>query len=148
MNCRPLLSLYQRLSLSLLCVATLTAAGHAQLPRTQLQVSVPFAFESGSHHLPPGSYILRIGQGHLLSVEGERVSAVSMALPDEDRAPAIKSSVIFRRYGDHYFLREVWVAGKKTHTRCVPTHAEKQIQLAMRQSAAGGVVVALLESPR
>ena len=132
---------------AVLAITSLTAAGYAQANGPLLRVEVPFAFESNSHYFVAGTYFVRVGmQG--LTIEGSGAPMTVYTMRDEDLDAAPKSSLVFRQYGDRYFLSEVRVAGRKVHVRCVPTKAEKQEQIALANQHPAGVAVALLDSPK
>ena len=132
----------------LLSLASVVGVGHAQGLGPSLRVNVPFDFESGSRHFAAGSYLVRVESDHRLTLEGASDRLITNALPDESRDIATKSTVVFRRYGDRYFLREVWTAGRRTHIHCLPTKAEKQMEVALKAQRTPGVSVALLDSPK
>ena len=132
---------------TVLAIASLTAAGYAQVSGPLLRVEVPFAFESNCRHFAAGTYFVRVGSG-MLSIQGSGESMITSIVRDESLDVARNSSVVFRRYGDRYFLREVWVAGRKTHVQCLPAKAEKQVQVAFANQHSAGVSVALLDSPK
>ena len=147
MTCVALKRFRTVLLTNVLSIASLTAAGYAQLSGPLLRVEVPFAFESDSHHFAAGTYFVRVGTG-ILIIQGSGESMITSTVRDESLDATPKSSVVFRRYGDRYFLHEVWVAGRKTHVHCLPAKAEKQVRVAFASQHSDGVSVALLDSPK
>jgi hypothetical protein len=69
-------------------------------------------------------------------------------------SPATESKVVFYRYGDRYFLREVWTKGSADHLLCPESKAEhrvRKIQQAANHAPIAtptNVEIALLENPR
>jgi hypothetical protein len=118
------------------------------------QVTVPFAFEVGSVHFAPGTYFLNDPREHLLSVRGPSGTALAMNRRETSLSPATESKVVFRRYGDRYFLRELWVKGQTDHLSCYESKAEQRVrkiqQAANHASIAlpADVEIAFLENPR
>ena len=80
---------------------------------TQFTVDVPFGFTLHNQDLPAGKYHIHIRrQGladHLRVSHAEtKKSVIIFALPKETPTTTSKSKVIFRRYGNRYFLGEIW----------------------------------------
>ncbi len=125
---------------------------HGQTKR--VRVDVPFAFEVGSNHFAPGIYFLTDAREHVLSVSGPSSDALVLDRQETSGSPSTNSKVVFYRYGDRYFLREVWTKGNTDHLRCFESKAERQAkesqQAADRASVAApsNVEVALLEDPK
>src|ERR1700736_5726377 len=93
-----------------LCMTLLLAAtiAFAQSKEGDVVVNVPFAFVAGGTTLPAGHYIvsrqsdsLRI---HDRNSQGLFVPTHSAQRPEHESA----SKLVFHRYGDTYFLSEVW----------------------------------------
>ncbi len=108
----------------------------AQSPYNPIAVQVPFSFENGSHHLPPGRYTVSLTLEHFLFVRGDRDGTNFMVQADQSLSPAAKGKLVFTRYGNRYFLREVWTAGSSTHVLCRKSSEEKQLQQLIAQSNA------------
>jgi hypothetical protein len=132
----------------ILAVAPLPAALHAQdMDDEALLVNVPFAFQNGSQHLAAGRYTIRLENQNVLEIQGETRTGLALALFDESSRPSNTSKVVFLRYGDQYFLHEVWVAGETRHTYFLPSKAEK-LEVAANKAVPTGVEVVALEMPR
>jgi hypothetical protein len=139
------------LSAAVLAVASLAPACHAQTRWTSTQVNVPFAFEYGSQHFDAGLYTISMPVEHLISIQGKAGHGLAYMVPDIDSQPAKTGKVVFRKYGNRYFLREMWTVGATNHLHCVQSKAERQaerLELASNQTTPTGVELALLESPR
>jgi len=104
---------------ALVAIASL-AQGHAQTLATR--VNVPFAFNCGSKHFAPGAYTLRrhdFGSQELLTLwDGKSISQFLINIGDAPRNTA-QGYVIFRKYGDRYFLAE-YHSANSTETMQVP----------------------------
>ena len=139
------------LSALFLAAATLAAPSLAQGTEANVHVNVPFAFEGGSGHHNPGTYTIGVQAGRIMMIRGDRESSLSLVRLNDAMNPARTSKVVFRRYGNRYFLREVWTAGSSDYLDCGQSKAEKklqkELQLASRGADAQGVEVALLELP-
>lgn len=136
-----------RSSLLLCALATgvLFSTSHAVAQGTKVQVQVPFAFQNGSQHLPAGKYTIEFQSEHLMILRGTAANSAgfAMTIPDQRMNPPEKGKVIFHKYGDQYFLSEVWVAGESISRHCAPSRAEKESQIAQNASAQTHVEVAL-----
>ena len=148
MNCFATYKRSTRLLAVLLSAGSLAAVSHAQVTGSLLRVAVPFDFQSGSHQFAAGVYFVRLESDHRFVLEGKNAREITSTVPDESLDPATKSSVVFRRYGDRYFLREVWVAGRKTHVHCPATNVEKQVEIALNNQNKPGVMIAVVDSPK
>ena len=90
----------------ILAVVSISPTIHAQESGESVKFNVPFAFEDGSQYFPPGLYTIQMEPQHLLLIEGASSSGFLMALPDEDRDPSETTKIVFRKYGNQYFLGE------------------------------------------
>ena len=138
------------LSALFLAAATLAAPSLAQGTQTKVRVNVPFAFEEGSVHHDAGSYTIGLEAGRIMTIHGTQ-SSLSLVRLNDTLSPVRTSKVVFRRYGNRYFLRQVWTAGRSDYLDCGQSKAEKklqkELQIASRGADAQGVEVALLEMP-
>jgi hypothetical protein len=97
----------------LLTAATLIA----QTTPSQLlmKVNVPFSFGVEGHSMPAGEYsiftVTPEREIRMVSADGKQ-SAIVNTLPNYANTPSINSRLVFHRYGDEYFLTQVWTAGQ------------------------------------
>jgi hypothetical protein len=89
----------------------LSAAAHAQT--IQLKVTVPFDFTAGDTMLPAGDYeVQSMGPwgGPTLSVHNVNSNAgtIVLSISSKSQKPSADAKLVFRRYGQQYFLAEVW----------------------------------------
>jgi hypothetical protein len=130
----------------ILAGSPLLPALHAQDLEDVVKVNVPFAFESGSQHFAPGLYTISRNDQNLLAIRGESKSGLVLSWFDEDGQPSKTTKVVFRKYGDQYFLHEIWVSGDTSHTYVQPSKAEQR-EMAANRTDTTNVVVAALEGP-
>ena len=133
------------LSAAVLAVATIAAAPLAQAQQSVVRAQIPFGFENGSQHLAAGQYTVSLQADHIMVLQSNKAGGLVMTLPDENMKPAATSRIVFRKYGDKYFLREVWIAGRTTHVHCVKSREEKSLQVAQNEVPPTAIEVALLE---
>lgn len=112
-------------------------SGELRLPGV-IKTKVPFAFQVGNTDLPGGEYTLRNwgGDGQLVLLQGPQARAKLFAAEEGSAAAAPQGArLVFHRYGDRYFLSELWFQGESTGRKLpIPTR-ERQL-LAMSQPAA------------
>jgi hypothetical protein len=131
----------------ILTVAPLSATLHAEDLDDAVVINVPFAFQNRSQHFEPGHYTIRMVFQNVMIIQGFTRSGFVMAWMDEDNQPSKTSKAVFPKYGNQYFLHEIWVEGETTHKYCLPSKAEQR-EMAANRAAPTDVVVAALETPR
>src|SRR5438034_4643630 len=80
------------------------------------RVTIPFEFAINGKTLPPGEYIVRRVcqyKPQWLSIGSVNGRTGQSVLTHNVRAGTLQaeSKLVFRRYGDQYFLSQVWEAG-------------------------------------
>lgn len=97
----------------LLTISTLFAQSESQ---RLMKANVPFAFGVEDCSLPAGEYTIFAAKPdrtiRIASTDG-RYSVVVNTLLNYAEKPAPKSRLVFHKYGDEYFLAQVWTAGQK-----------------------------------
>jgi hypothetical protein len=131
---------------TLVAIASLSQTLHAQTLAVPVRVDVPFSFDYGSQHFGHGVYVLRTNTEHVLIVRSNRNSGMAMVQNSYDPTPAKTSVVVFKKYGDRYFLQEVRMAGAANHIDVIQSQAERRAtrELASRGTEATQVALALL----
>jgi len=118
--------LIRNLSVALLAAVSISAQGSQKIT-----VQVPFAFHVGSSTLPSGEYtvdtdaapgILRLRS--MDSKSGVMIQSMSVQAP----AASSQGKLIFNKYGDEYFLSQVWKPG--TNTGCELRKSRREIEVA------------------
>lgn len=109
-----------------------TAAVQAQLPGTVIRASIPFDFEVHGRTLPAGRYeISRISDepmGLMIrNIDHMRNEALFETEPVYENYRSSKNEIVFKRYGDTYFLSEVESAGEQTAREVYPSRAERHL---------------------
>ena len=108
-----------------------------------VEVNVPFAFQAGNQMLPAGEYrIQRLsaemeGIQLIRSYDGKASTTVT-SLPAESKDSSAPARLVFNRYGNEYFLAEIWTDG--THGR----RLHKSVREKEWASTLGGTEVAVL----
>ena len=100
-------------ALSTVCMVSLLALSaavsvYAYVSSTVI-AKVPFAFSVGDESLPAGHYTLRQNSEGNLSLLGPQGSAfLGWTLPGRTVRPDGQPKIVFHRYGDQYFLSEIF----------------------------------------
>ena len=98
--------------LGLLLVA---ACANAQTPN--LKANVPFDFVVDKAAMPAGAYSLD-GLSHntkAMAVRNHDAGITQIVLPNTARSLNVSSDtkLVFHRYGDEYFLSQIWIQGER-----------------------------------
>ena len=120
------MSMFSRFAIALAAVASITTAAPVSAQDVDLVARVPFDFTLGNSTPPRATYQLSRLDAHpeMLLVRGER-KGVFVRTEDAGRQRDNASpSLLFHRYGDQYFLREVRMDGK-TRLDLPETKAER-----------------------
>lgn len=135
---------------AVLATAIFASASYAHAQEsTRVRVNVPFSFEDGNKHFRAGLYTVGLSDDdHMLKIQGNSDAGFLLIIPAETQTSTTDGKVVFRRYGDRYFLKEVWIPGTSTHVECRKSRAERHVALAQNDAPASSVELALLESPR
>jgi hypothetical protein len=108
-----------------------TASGIAQ-DSPRVNVSIPFAFQMGSTQMPAGMYGMHVRLSHTLvqlqdKGSGKRVVGALLGSALERGKIQRTGRLIFHRYGNRYFLREVWDADSGQGVESAPSREEMEI---------------------
>ncbi len=132
-------------------MAAMASTSQAVAQTPQMTVKVPFPFHNGSQILPAGEYTVSLNSDHLILLRGPSGGGFAMTNPEEARTPSKNSRISFRKYGDRYFVHEVWLIGSNTGVECVKTKSEKRAQteeIAKNAVAPSDVELAMNVLPR
>jgi hypothetical protein len=114
---------------------------------TEMRVNVPFAFHNGSQRLPAGMYSVKIQSEHVILLRGYSKSGIVMTNPEMGK-PSEKGKLVFQRYGDQYFLREVWAANSETGQKCPKSKLEREVEIGQSNATQPGAELAINQQPR
>jgi len=114
-------------------VMTLTVVPSHGQNAGNLSVTIPFEFATAGKTLPAGDYYVR------RSLDGARVvmrieskdGSLSLYLPTHGAQNAEiqnESKLVFNKYGEQFFLSQVWAAGRSTGEELNKTSRERTLQ--------------------
>jgi hypothetical protein len=114
----------------LLAAMVVLAVGCANAQLTHgVRADIPFAFTVANQTFPAGQYTVKpINDMGFLAITGNG-SAMTMTISQAtDSASAQKlSKLVFHKYGDRYFLYQVWVRGEERGRQIPPTKVEREL---------------------
>ena len=92
----------------------MVGSAQAQSLANKMRINIPFEFSVGDSKLPAGDYSV----GRALSTSGDTVLLISNVKHSDSAFPLTNSAqsldpkdvntLVFHRYGDQYFLYQVW----------------------------------------
>ena len=100
-----------------ICLLVTGASLFAQTTASErlMKVNIPFALSVEGQSLPDGEYLVFTVTPErsirIVSTDGKH-SAIVNTLPNYASSPSENSRLVFRRYGNEYFLAQVWTAGQ------------------------------------
>lgn len=140
--------------LGLLVVMIMIAAGtsaKAQSLQYKITANIPFDFTVADKKFQAGEY--SIGRGQLSA--GDTIVRVSskdghanihrLTVPVIRLTPENKATLVFHRYGDEYFLFQIWPAGASTGRALPKSRGEKDIERKVHDNMIG---MAAMEKPK
>jgi hypothetical protein len=101
----------------------------AQLNQSAIKANVPFNFMAGKRALPAGEYrVSSVSDLGVLSLLGADSGPVmTQSFPAQAKAPSPVTKLIFHRYGDQYFLSQIWIEGESSGRELPRTNLEKEL---------------------
>ena len=120
----------------------------AQIP-TKVVVSVPFDFTAGKATLKAGTYSIRRLNGNALqirSTDGTITALVNAPLTIGSREFKAGERLVFNRYGEEYFLTQVWLSvdsGRQLHQSARESKTAREFKLARADAKPERVEIAI-----
>jgi len=105
-----------------------TASAVGQTDRGDTITDIPFAFTVANKTLPPGRYIVtRMSETTLRIFSSHKQGTVVLTTKVEGKPLENAGKMVFHRYGDAYFLSEVWGAASGTGRKVFQSRAEREL---------------------
>jgi hypothetical protein len=130
--------------LSVIALVTAVGSAQAQSLAYKLRANIPFDFVVADKKLSAGEYSIgRTRQDsddnvlQISSVDG-RGNAIRSSTPVESRVLKNKGTLVFHRYGDQYFLSQVWPAGASTGRQLAKSRSEREIERNLAANSSAG----------
>jgi hypothetical protein len=117
--------------LSLFCILGVTFA-YAQ-SADRISMKIPFSFVAGEKTLPAGEYIVRntISSRVTLirSADGRSEYTTILTMPVPPEATPFTAKLVFHRYGDQYFLYQVWTPANERGGQLSQSRVEHELAM-------------------
>lgn len=120
----------RNIAIALFGLANLVAASGAFAQDSSAQANVPFAFSVNNTTLPPGQY--RIATNSMSSILIRNIdqgTAVFSTVAGSEEASYGSCRLVFHKYGERYFLRQVLCPAKALSVDLPATHREKRARM-------------------
>ena len=111
------------------CVAFVTLAATPSHAQALIKADVPFEFCAGYGVLPAGEYSIgRVGiTNSLLLSSGQRGVEIVMPNTTDWQTDFKTPKLVFHRYGDEYFLAEIWTSTDNAVRKLLVHPRERQL---------------------
>jgi len=108
-------------------LATSTAVG--QTKQSDSTVHIPFAFTVANRALPPGVYIVTRPGGKVLRIfnSGSNDQGTFAITNNVEGRAEERGKLVFHRYGNTYFLSEVWFAASRSGRKVLQSQSEEEL---------------------
>ena len=107
-----------------------SATVYGQASKRQI-ADIPFQFQVGNTTLPAGEYSVAAsstGETLRISSRTSNNSVFRLSSPVVQNGPISKGKLVFRKYGDEYFLAEVWSVGLPNGRRLAKSGRERALE--------------------
>ena len=116
-----------------LLMPVVVAADAVSQTNHELVANIPFNFTVCKEQMPAGKYkVLPISSTNprilLLRSEDNRSGEILCTQDIQSSKKTTNGKLIFNRYGDRYFLSELWFQGAKTGSQIVKTDEEQALR--------------------
>ena len=108
----------KRQLLRMVCVLALVLVGGACAQTISMKTDIPFDFIVNGGTLPAGQYVVEsfgASSSPVLLVHNVKFGQAEVvpSNPTESLEASEKTKLVFHRYGNQYFLAQIWIAGQR-----------------------------------
>jgi hypothetical protein len=126
-----------------------TQFASAQSPTAIAEVTIPFNFQTPLQVLPAGTYRVVRESNNMLWLRGPGSAGGFVMTHDASKTKAPDhGTIVFDRYGNKYYLHQIWTAGNKVGLECTKSKAEKENLQAKNTEAPSTIELALNSVPK
>ena len=114
--------------LAALVLMVISAVGSANAQTSSINISIPFDFVVENQTLPAGEYSIQSAVGGrimLRSHDGANATTV-LTLPVKSQQASSETKLVFKRFGDQYFLSQVWSQGANVGREVLAGRSEQE----------------------
>jgi len=119
--------------LAVVMIVAASASVKAQSLQYKLTANVPFDFTVSDKKLPAGKYSISRAQTsngdlvlQIVSADGQK-NISRLTIPVITHKPMNQGTLVFNRYGNDYYLSEVWPAGGSTGRELLKSRTERDL---------------------
>ena len=119
--------------LAVVMIVAASASVKAQSLQYKLTADVPFDFTVSDKKLPAGKYSISRAQTsngdlvlQIVSADGQK-NISRLTIPVITHKPMNQGTLVFNRYGNDYYLSEVWPAGGSTGRELLKSRTERDL---------------------
>jgi hypothetical protein len=117
-------------AIALFSTATFITLGGAAAQATTLEAKIPFAFVVQKRLLPAGTYRISSGGSNFVQIGTQDEPIMeTIATHADNNGPGNDARLVFTKYGDQYFLREVLCDAPVINSALPASKLEKQVQI-------------------
>jgi hypothetical protein len=133
-------------SFPLLAVLTiLLAVGSVYAQTGRIVANVPFDYMIGNKAMAAGQYDIQpAGTLGALAIVGTNHATFATSYRTQASKPAEQSKLVFHRYGNKYFLSQIWIKGNEVGRELPKSRLEKEEMLRAANRTPETVAVAAL----
>jgi hypothetical protein len=137
----------RKIAIGLVALSSLGAAARVLAQEPAVQATVPFEFTVGGKLLPADTYTITSKTGTILIRNGDMHFWAATVAVHGNNQTTDHSKLVFEKYGDKYFLREVQNPNVSDLNVSIPrSKLEKQVQV--QEAKYGGVPEVVLVASR
>jgi hypothetical protein len=125
-------------ALMILIVAATIAVPVVNAQQTIMSANVPFAFSVGAKQLPAGTYAVREMDRATLIQSRDGKNSVLGIYAYAGPSKADETKLVFHKFGDHYFLAQIWTSARGEGLAVPESKMEKELR-ASNSGPQGGV---------
>lgn len=116
----------------IVAVSFMTSVASANGQSGIVVADIPFDFNAGGKALTAGKYTVKAftanGDALAISNKQSNKTAIRLALSIESVKASEQTKLVFHRYGQRYFLSEVWSSGERTGRQLLKSREERAIE--------------------
>jgi len=112
-----------------LTLVTAVVSANAQSARVST-ARIPFEFNVGDKALPAGQYLVKTitESGEAVMISNDNGGSVRLTHSIRSSKTPARGKLVFHRYGDTYYLSEVWNKGEMTGRQLFRSKQERNIE--------------------
>ena len=130
--------------LSAIALVTVVGSAQGQSLANRLRANIPFDFIVADKKMSAGEYSIGRAQQdsgdtfvQISGVDGHS-NAIRLTTPVQTLEPNDQDTLVFHRYGDQYFLFQVWPAGATTGRVLRKSRSESDIERKLAANSSAG----------